>query len=211
MRKYRIAELYNQYSIEVDDGGDKWVDAYMLMPRVPKFFDSLADARSWVATIKRGVVYHDAEAPPLSESNLQWECARDFRIFRKHDAEDAPKVRTLSSIFEDVDAELAVWMEMDNDMQSSNVPTDEISGLLARWHNKYTITCKDAPNLAQDERKAEGDASNGIKPLEWFEERVDDTIIQIETIKNTAWISDYSIAKAFHRFQTERGYRYKDQ
>jgi hypothetical protein len=89
MRKYRIAELYNQYSIEVNDGGDKWVDAYMLMPRVPKFFDSLADARSWVATIKRGVVYHDAEAPPLSESNLQWECARDFRIFRNHDAEDA--------------------------------------------------------------------------------------------------------------------------
>jgi hypothetical protein len=92
MRKYRIAELYNQYSIEVDDGGDKWVDAYMLMPRVPKFFDSLADARSWVATIKRGVVYHDAEAPPLSESNLQWECARDFRIFRNHDAEDAPNL-----------------------------------------------------------------------------------------------------------------------
>jgi hypothetical protein len=182
MTEYRIGERDRRFWIEVKSN-KVWVS--LNQTGVPRYFDSLADARSWVATIKRGVVYHDAE--------------------------DAPKVRTLSSIFEDVDMELAVWMEMDNDMQSSNVPTSEISGLLARWHNRYTITRKDAPNLAQDERKAEDYTSDGIKPLEWFEARIDDTIIQMETIKNTAWISDYSVAKAFHRFQTERGYRYKDQ
>jgi hypothetical protein len=129
MTEYRIAEHNRRFYIEIRIGEKEWRD---LPPtqHVPRYFDSLADARSWVATIKRGVVYHDAE---------------------------------------------------------------------------------DAPNLAQDERKAEDDTSDGIKPLEWFEERIDDTIIQIETTKNTAWISDYGIAKAFHRFQTERGYRYKDQ
>ena len=64
MRGYRIAESFRQYYIEVSDGGDKWVDAYLLIPKVPRFFDSLADARSWVATIKRGTVYHDAEDAP---------------------------------------------------------------------------------------------------------------------------------------------------
>jgi hypothetical protein len=126
--EYRIAEEHNRFRIQYSNGM-VWHDLSAI-PRVPRYFDSLADARSWVATIKKGVVYHDAE---------------------------------------------------------------------------------DAPNLPVDERKAEDDTSNGIKPLEWFEARIDDTIIQIETIKNTAWISDYGIAKAFHRFQTERGYRYKDQ
>jgi hypothetical protein len=128
MTEYRIVEHHRKFWIEEQLVNKSWTP--VSYTHVPRYFDSIADARSWVATIKRGVVYHDAE---------------------------------------------------------------------------------DAPNLAQDERKAEDDTSDGIKPLEWFEERIDDTIIQIETTKNTAWISDYGIAKAFHRFQTERGYRYKDQ
>lgn len=127
MTEYRIAEEHNRFRIQYSNGM-VWHD--LVLPHVPRYFDSLADARSWVATIKRGVVYHEAE---------------------------------------------------------------------------------DAPNLAQDERKAEDDTSDGIKPLEWFEERVGSNIVRVETIKNTAWISHYSIAKAFHQFQTERGYRYKDQ
>jgi hypothetical protein len=115
MTEYRIAEEHKRFYIEVRHDGKEWHD--LKIPNVPRFFDSLADARSWVATIKRGVVYHDAEAPPLSESDPQWESARDFRIFRNHDAEEAP-------------------------------------------------------NLAQDERKAEGDTSDGIKPIGWFLERV---------------------------------------
>ncbi len=74
MRKYRIAEAFRQYYIEASDSGDKWVDAYLLIPKVPRFFDSLADARSWVATIKRGVVYHDAEdAPNLAQDERKVE------------------------------------------------------------------------------------------------------------------------------------------
>jgi hypothetical protein len=59
--EYRIAEQYRQFTIQVRHDGKEWRDL-SAMPRVPRFFDSLADARSWVATIKRGVVYHDADA-----------------------------------------------------------------------------------------------------------------------------------------------------
>jgi hypothetical protein len=90
MTEYRIVEAYRKIWIEKKLMGDTWIKVDI--KDVPKYHDSLADARSWVATIKRGVVYHDAEAPPLSESDLQWECARDFRIFRNHDAEDAPNL-----------------------------------------------------------------------------------------------------------------------
>ena len=94
MTEYRIAEQYRQFTIQVRHDGKEWRDL-SAMPHVPRYFDCLADARSWVATIKRGVVYHDAE---------------------------------------------------------------------------------DAPNLAQDECKADDDTSDGIKPLEWFEERIERTI-----------------------------------
>ena len=88
MTEYRIAEEHNRFWIQYSNGM-VWHD--LSLPRVPRFFDTLQDARSWVATIKRGVVYHDAE---------------------------------------------------------------------------------DAPNLPVDERKAGDDTSDGIKPLEWFVERV---------------------------------------
>ena len=125
--EYRIVELHRMFSIEVKKGKE-WGDLNLY--GVPRFFNSLADARSWVATIKKGVVYHDAE---------------------------------------------------------------------------------DAPNLPQDERKAEDDTSDNIKPLEWFEERVDDTIVELRTSRMYVAIGDHSIAKAYHQFQTERGYRYQDQ
>jgi hypothetical protein len=59
MTEYRIVELHRRFHIEQRHNGRGW-DAVAL-PHVPRFFDSLDDARSWVATIKRGVVYHDAE------------------------------------------------------------------------------------------------------------------------------------------------------
>ena len=61
MTEYRIVELNRMFSIEVKKGKE-WGDLNLY--GVPRFFDSLADARSWVATIKRGVVYHDAEEVP---------------------------------------------------------------------------------------------------------------------------------------------------
>jgi hypothetical protein len=88
--EYRIAEQYRRFHIEVRHDGKEWRDLSAI-PHVPRFFDTLQDARAWVATIKRGVVYHDAE---------------------------------------------------------------------------------DAPNLAQDERKAEGSTSGVIKRLLWFDERI---------------------------------------
>jgi hypothetical protein len=60
MIEFRIAENRRKFYIEHLDG--KFWRLYE-EPHVPKYFDSLADARSWVATIKRGVVYHDVEAP----------------------------------------------------------------------------------------------------------------------------------------------------
>jgi hypothetical protein len=89
--EYRIVEAYRKIWIEKQTSGGNWLPYDN--KHVPRFFDSLADARSWVATIKRGVVYHSAEAPPLSESDLQWECSRDFRIFNaglNHSAEKTP-------------------------------------------------------------------------------------------------------------------------
>jgi hypothetical protein len=59
--EYRIAEEHNRFRIQYSNGM-VWHD--LNQPHVPRFFDSLADARSWVATIKRGVVYHDAEDAP---------------------------------------------------------------------------------------------------------------------------------------------------
>ena len=58
MTEYRIVELHRRFHIE-QKTGKEWHD--VRFENVPRFFDSLADARSWVATIKRGVVYHDAE------------------------------------------------------------------------------------------------------------------------------------------------------
>jgi hypothetical protein len=130
MRKYRIAEAFRQYYIEASDSGDKWVDAYLVIPQVPRFFDSLADARSWVATIKRGVVYHEAE---------------------------------------------------------------------------------DAPNLAQDERKAEDDTSDGIKPLEWFMARIGKSVLRTHNgicFPISVDSEDYAIS--YFAKQKALGCRYSD-
>ena len=59
MTEYRIAEEHKRFRIQYSNGM-VWHD--LNQPHVPRFFDSLADARSWVATIKRGVVYHSADA-----------------------------------------------------------------------------------------------------------------------------------------------------
>jgi hypothetical protein len=61
MTEYRIVEANRMYHIEVNHGKE-W--SHVTLIGVPRYFDSLADARSWVATIKRGVVYHDAEDAP---------------------------------------------------------------------------------------------------------------------------------------------------
>jgi hypothetical protein len=62
MTEYRIVELHRRFHIEKLAKGNSW-DSWIALnePHVPRFFDSLADARSWVATIKKGVVYHDTE------------------------------------------------------------------------------------------------------------------------------------------------------
>ena len=61
MTEYRIAEHNRRFYIEYLD--DKFWRQYQ-EPPVPRFFDTLQDARAWVATIKRGVVYHSAEETP---------------------------------------------------------------------------------------------------------------------------------------------------
>jgi hypothetical protein len=75
MTEYRIVELNRRFHIEKLAKGNSW-DSWIALnePHVPRYFDSLADARSWVATIKRGVVYHDAEdAPNLAQDERKAE------------------------------------------------------------------------------------------------------------------------------------------
>jgi hypothetical protein len=62
MSEYRIAEEHRRFRIEKLAKGNSW-DSWIALnePHVPRYFETLADARSWVATIKKGVVYHDAE------------------------------------------------------------------------------------------------------------------------------------------------------
>ena len=73
MTEYRIVEEHRRFSIQVSINGHDWRGLHDI-PHVPRFFDSLADARSWVATIKRGVVYHDAEdAPNLAQDERKAE------------------------------------------------------------------------------------------------------------------------------------------
>jgi hypothetical protein len=126
MTEYRIVELHRRFHIEKLAKGNSW-DSWIALnePHVPRFFETLADARSWVAIIKKGVVYHDAE---------------------------------------------------------------------------------DAPNLAQDERKAEDDTSDGIKSLEWFMERLDRTILRKTFVK----LQDEHLARACYDCQIHNGYRYSD-
>jgi hypothetical protein len=71
MTEYRIAEEHNRFRIQYSNGM-VWHDLNQL--HVPRFFDTLQDARSWVATIKRGVVYHSAEdAPNLAQDERRAE------------------------------------------------------------------------------------------------------------------------------------------
>jgi hypothetical protein len=71
MSEYRIGERDRRFWIEVKSN-KAWVS--LNQTGVPRYFDSLADARSWVATIKRGVVYHDAEeAPNLAQDERKAE------------------------------------------------------------------------------------------------------------------------------------------
>jgi len=72
MTEYRIVEAYRKIWIEKKLMSDTWIKVDI--KDVPKYHDSLADARSWVATIKRGVVYHDAEdAPNLAQDERKAE------------------------------------------------------------------------------------------------------------------------------------------
>jgi hypothetical protein len=78
MTEYRIVEAYRKIWIEKQTSSGAWLPYDN--KHVPRFFDSLADARSWVATIKRGVVYHDAEIPSMTEDDLKWVDGRPFRL-----------------------------------------------------------------------------------------------------------------------------------
>jgi len=96
MTEYRIVELNRMFSIEVKKGKE-WGDLNLY--GVPRYFDSLADARSWVATIKRGVVYHDAE-----DDGLQWfidrigkRLMRDGLSFQVMDDDHARHLHRLST------------------------------------------------------------------------------------------------------------------
>jgi hypothetical protein len=77
MSEYRIGERDRRFWIEVK-ANKAWVS--LNQTGVPRYFDSLADARSWVATIKKGVVYHSAEIPSMSEDDLKWVDSRPFRL-----------------------------------------------------------------------------------------------------------------------------------
>ena len=68
MSEYRIVEENRQIWIEQLVKGKSW-DSWVAVdkPNVPRYHPTVADARSWVKTIKRGVVYHEPE-----DDGLQW-------------------------------------------------------------------------------------------------------------------------------------------
>ena len=161
MTEYRIVELHRMFSIEVKKGKE-WGDLNLY--GVPRFFDSLADARSWVATIKRGVVYHHAEdalSDPLIPTHIKPRTAEMWSFLL---------VNALRSLTEEQMAGLCI------DLYVRSAKWQYIDARI-KEHKKHTA--EDAPNLAQDERKAEDDTSDGIKPLEWFEERIGKDVTRI--------------------------------
>ena len=131
---YRIVELHRQYSLECSKDGTKWLPVNTT--NVPRFFETLEDARSWVATIKRGVVYHELEG-----KGLQWFLDR-------------------------------IGKKLVRDGLTVPVMDDDHARHLHRLSQEMGYVYEDASNLPVDERKAEDDTSNGVKPLEWFLERV---------------------------------------
>ena len=62
MTEYRIAEQNGEIWIEESKDGKNWHTVQI--HNVPRYHATVADARAWVATIKRGVVYHSAEETP---------------------------------------------------------------------------------------------------------------------------------------------------
>jgi len=190
--EYRIVELHRRFHIEERIVGMAWIDAGRL-PHVPRYFDSLEDARSWVDTIRKGVVYHDADAhsakPPYEENvtlvtpieRLKWFIDRVGKVVYKKDY--------AMSGFEAIPIQ-------DKDHAKK----------LHRDFCMTSCTYSDAPNLAQDERKAEDDTSDGIKSLEWFMERLDRTILRKTFVK----LQDEHLARACYDCQIHNGYRYSD-
>ena len=117
MKEYRIVELYRQYCIEASVDGTKW--AMVDHPRIPRYHESVPDARSWVATLRKGRVIHSVE-----DDGLQWFIDRVGKTVVR----DAMRVVILD--------------------------TDHARHLhTASVEMGYVYT--DAPNIAQDERKAE--------------------------------------------------------
>ena len=154
MTEYRIAEEHNRFRIQYSNGM-VWHD--LSLPHIPRFFDSLADARSWVATIKRGVVYHEAEdalGDPLIPTHIKPRTAEMWSFLL---------VNALRSLTEEQMAGLCI------DLYVRSAKWQYIDARI-KEHKKHSA--EDAPNLAQDERKAEGSTSGVIKRLLWFDERI---------------------------------------
>jgi hypothetical protein len=184
---YRIAEEHRRFSIQVSKNGKDWHDLHPTT-HIPRYFDSLEDARSWVDTIRKGVVYHDADAPEITDKPLK----RFWVTYRFHNQSDA-------SIHED-----EVF---------ANGEDEAINKVIANhnhqieWH-----TIKDAPNIAQDERKAEGGESMPRYELAWFKKRIGSKVmihskkgsICLRTIEN-----DIDAGYAFNS-QFEHELRYSD-
>ena len=166
MSEYRIVELYRQYFIEASVDGTKW--AMVDHPRIPRYHESVPDARSWVATLRKGRVIHSVE-----DDGLQWFIDRVGKTVVR----DAMRVVILD--------------------------TDHARHLhTASVEMGYVYT--DAPNIAQDERKAD----DGVKPLEWFLERVGMDIRSNTGLGLT--IRDVDLAKFVFALQSKLDYRYSD-
>ena len=177
MTDYRIVEAYRKIWIEKQLKGDLWVKVDI--KDVPKYHDTVADARSWVATIKRGVVYHDAED---ADVGLQWFINRVGQTVHRLSVQDPTRAVAVEII--------------DNDhahqLYRASVETDTIY--------------KDAPNLAQDERKPESDTSDGIKPLGWFEERLGCDIDNV----SLGYSTPCRYPQVMYGLQKSHGWRYAD-
>ena len=120
---YRIVEENRQIWIERSRDGKSW--DMVQYSNVPRYHPTVADARSWVETLRRGRVIHSVE-----DDGLQWFLDRVGKVVYGH-YPNKSGIQAFPIIDED---------------HARHLHTASVE-------MGYVYT--DAPNIAQDERKAE--------------------------------------------------------
>ena len=157
---YRIVEENRQIWIE-EHTKNGWV--MVAGNHVPRYHASVADARSWVATLRKGRVIHSVEdAPEMTELEKEWVHSRQWFLDR------VGKLIIRTKPVPKFDIELPFEITDEDHARHLHTASVEMG---------YVYT--DAPNIAQDERKPD----DGVKPstqiVDEFEELINRSITSL--------------------------------